>query len=111
GVDAEEGARVRGHAEGKATAWISARAGGELVHPGTRRGCPPRAGDSARRWTDSRAFIYRPPHGLASGMGQAQRKHSAVEAVLGRGVAQVCLFSVRHRGAILLLLLLATAGF
>jgi predicted RND superfamily exporter protein len=38
-------------------------------------------------------------------------QHSKVEEVLGRGIAQVCLFSVKHRGAVLLLLLLVTAGF
>ncbi|MEA3203704.1 MAG: hypothetical protein QOI63_1383, partial [Thermoplasmata archaeon] len=38
-------------------------------------------------------------------------QHAKVEAVLGRGIAKVCLFSVKHRGVILLLLLLATAGF
>lgn len=41
----------------------------------------------------------------------AQARHSRVEAALGGGIARVCLFSVKHRGVILLLTLLVTAGF
>jgi predicted RND superfamily exporter protein len=41
-------------------------------------------------------------------MGQ---QHAKAEAFLGRGIARVCLASVKHRGLVLLLLVLVTAGF